>query len=776
MLERLIQRRPVLTAAALYALVVSLAFWRFWAGGFLVNGRSDMFRGYPARAFAAEYLKTQGEFPHWDPHIFGGMPFLANTAHGDTFYPTFLLRLIFPVDIGISLGFMLHIVLAGTFMFMFLRALKLDWGASFVGGSAYLFTGQVVSMVSPGHDGKLFVSALLPLALMFVYQAVTRADWRRYLAFGVVVGFALLSPHFQMTYYLLMAAGFFWAYLVFLHPPEQVTRPPWWRHTLLFAAGLATAFAFAAIQLVPFIAYIPFTPRGEGGASRGWEHAISWSMPPEELLNVVWPAFSGLLEAYWGRNYFKLHSEYIGAAALILACFAFRLEGRQRLAWFFVFLGVYGVLFALGGFTPFYHLPYALLPGIKLTRAPSSIFVVASFAAAALAALGTQALGTAPVGAMKRTPLIAWAIALGVGVLLAASGFWDGMMRGLARDPAAVGPNLSMFTLDTVRALAVGGIVLALIWQRLAGKMGGAPWALGLGAVVLVDLWSVERHYIRFSPRPDALMGGDQVLAHLRTDTGLFRVTPGSNLLSLGDIRSAQGYSGTQMYRYDELLGRQGDAYANEFHPNVLRLLGVRYLMLGGPTTHELLIPVDSQPLASQEGARAPVSLPGRRAVRVSRPDGGQSRGQPAGRRDARSPLRPAPLPRAAARRAGRGDRREPHPRSDRHRGRGDAGARGDVSRRAGGAGAGGELPVRVRELASRLVGHRGWPRGDSAARPAHVDRRTARGGRPRRGAGIPRPEVPPGAGDHPDHVAAAGGCRRPGLVGAAPCLSVAWW
>ncbi len=603
MLERLIQRRPVLTATALYALVVSLAFWRFWAGGFLVNAHSDMRTGYPPRAFAAEYLKTHGAFPEWDPHIYGGMPFLANTSHGDTFYPTFVLRLIFPVDIGISLGFLLHIVLAGTFMFMFLRTLKLDWGPSFVGGAAYMFTGQVVSMVSPGHDGKLFVSALLPLALMFLYQAVTRADWRRYLAFGVVVGFALLSPHFQMTYYLLMAAGFFWAYLVFLHPPEQVTRPPWWRHTLLFGAGLTTAFAFAAIQLVPFMAYIPFTPRGEGGTSRGWEHAISWSMPPEELINLVWPAFSGLLESYWGRNPFKLHSEYVGVTALILACFAFRLEGRRRLAWFFVFLGVYGVLFALGGYTPFYHLPYALLPGIKLTRAPSSIFVVASFAVATLTALGTQALGSAVAGTIKRTPLVAWGVALALGVLLAAAGFWDGMMRGLSRDPGAVAANLPLFTLDTVRALAVGAIVLGLAWQRLAGKMGGTAWALALGAVVLVDLWSVERHYIRFSPRPAETNAADQLLAKLRADTGVFRVAPGANFLSLADVRSEMGYSGTEIHRYDELLGRQGDSRDLLFHPTIMRLLAVRYVIQGQRIEPPpQLAAVDTVPFASQEG------------------------------------------------------------------------------------------------------------------------------------------------------------------------------
>lgn len=615
MLDRLIERRPVLTAAALYALVTAVVFAPVWTGQFLANPFSDMLTGYPPRAFAAAYFKAWKAFPEWDPHIFGGMPYLANTSHGDTFYPTFLLRLIFPVHVGISLGFVIHIVLAGTFMFLFLRALRLTWGPAFVGGSAYMFTGQVISMVSPGHDGKLFVSALLPLTLMFLYQAVTRADWRRYLAFGVVVGLTLLSPHFQMTYYLLMAAGFFWLFLVFFDPGEHApqARWPWWRHTALFAAGLAVGFAFASIQLVPFVGYLPFTPRGEGGASRGWEHATSWAMPPEELLSTLWPAFSGnyrapILENYWGRNPFKLHSEYLGVVTLILATFGFKLEGRRRLAWFFTFLAIYGTLFALGGATPFFYLPYYLLPGIKLTRAPSSIFVIVSFSVAALAALGTQAL-LAGHGGKRRTPLLVWGGVLAIGVLFAVGGLWEGMMRNLAppQHQANVTPAAQSMILDTLRVAVLGGLVLVLIWQRMRERMGGASWALGLGAIALFDLWSVERHYVKFTTPPPQQLANDQLSATLAADSGLFRIVPGANYLSLRGIRSAMGYSGTEIHRYDELLGRQGDERQHLYHPTIWRLLAVRFVMADQVVSLPELSAVDSQPLSMMERPGAAV-------------------------------------------------------------------------------------------------------------------------------------------------------------------------
>src|SRR5687768_14462500 len=395
MISRLTARFPTSIASAIYIVITALVYWPLWAGGrVLIPEMSDQRDGYAFRSFAAEHIKRFGEVPGWYPHIFGGMPYSANTAHGDTFFPTALLRLIFPVDVGMALGFMFFTALAGIFAFVFLRAVRLSWAASFVGGAAYMFSGQVMSMASPGHDGKLFVSALLPLALAFLYRATALRDWRQYVYFGVAVGFSLLTPHAQMTYYLLMAAGFFWAFMVFFSD-EKAGAAPWWKSALMFGGALALAVTIAAIQLAPFAHYIPFSPRGAAGSSStGYEYAIGWSMPPEELLNGLWPAFSGMLEDYWGRNQFKLHSEYFGAAVVMLALLAFRLQSHRRMAWFFVFLAVYGTLYAFGGYTPFYYIPYAILPLIKSTRAVSMIFTLTSFSVAVMAAFGTQWLAS----------------------------------------------------------------------------------------------------------------------------------------------------------------------------------------------------------------------------------------------------------------------------------------------------------------------------------------------------------------------------------------------
>jgi hypothetical protein len=78
-----------------------------------------------------------------------------------------------------------------------------------MGGLAYMLSGPIASYASPGHDGKLYVSALLPLVLWFLLRAIR--DNRAWAWGGVAisVGLAVLSPHPQLLQYLLLASGSF---------------------------------------------------------------------------------------------------------------------------------------------------------------------------------------------------------------------------------------------------------------------------------------------------------------------------------------------------------------------------------------------------------------------------------------------------------------------------------------------------------------------------------------------------------------------------------------
>ena len=69
-----------------------------------------------------------------------------------------------PVDLAITWGMAVHFVLAGWLTYVLARALGMSWNAATMLAVAYELSGIVASQMSPGDDGKLFVSALTPLA------------------------------------------------------------------------------------------------------------------------------------------------------------------------------------------------------------------------------------------------------------------------------------------------------------------------------------------------------------------------------------------------------------------------------------------------------------------------------------------------------------------------------------------------------------------------------------------------------------------------------------
>ena len=186
-------------AALVFLVPVVILCWPIAQGYFLGGLHSDQYvAGYSFRLFGAERFLETGRIPQWNPYLFGGMPFIAASS-GDIFYPTAWLRWIMPVGTAMALGFAVHLFLAGLFAYLFLRALRCRWAGALVGGLAYELTGILASLAHPGHDGKLFVSALAPLLLLALTRAIRD---RRDAAYGLValtVGLCILTPHPQMT-------------------------------------------------------------------------------------------------------------------------------------------------------------------------------------------------------------------------------------------------------------------------------------------------------------------------------------------------------------------------------------------------------------------------------------------------------------------------------------------------------------------------------------------------------------------------------------------------
>lgn len=611
--DRTAPRHEYAWAALCFALCTLALAFPALTGGFLINPNSDQFiGGFPVRDFAAMSLKAGHGIPLWNPYLFGGLPYVA-AMHGDIFYPTFLLRALLPTDVAMTWSFIIHIFLAGFFTYGFLRAWGLGFLPSLIGGVAYMMGGPIAAYVSPGHDGKLYIGALFPLALWLILFGIRDGRSWAWGALSLVIGLAVLSPHPQLLQYMLLGCGAFSLYIAFAGaqtPNGDIVRLE--RSVALKRLGLALGAVvlgglMGAIQYLPVREYVPFSPRGGG---REYEFATQYSFPIEELFNTYLPQFSGILNSYWGRNNIHLHSEYLGAAALVLAGAGLRSE-RRGFRWFWIGTLIVSTLWALGQYTPFYRLIYAVVPGTPYFRAPSTMIFIAAFAVAVLAALGTERF---LAGKVSRTYALGW-LGFGLAVaLLASVGGLTNMSKVIANSWAG---EYQMSLIDMDRGALVAGawrsflavaltVGVYLLYQR--GQFTSRVLGWSLAALVALDLFSVEKQYWMFSPRASVLYASDPAIEYMKNQPEPGRVLaetlqnlPYRDIMLSGDglmvhgIRQAFGYHGNELGRYQQLTQN----YVKRFTPAFWRHQNVRYLYtsVDSQSLNKLLTPLGVPPL-----------------------------------------------------------------------------------------------------------------------------------------------------------------------------------
>jgi hypothetical protein len=597
-------RRGGLIAVAIFVAAALTLCWPALTGHVLA-GDDYQLAGWAFRKFGAEYWRQHHAIPLWNPYIFGGLPYVGG-MHGDIFYPTAWLRYVLPLDLATNLTFAGHIVIAGIAMFALLRGLRVSWTAAVTGGLAYELSGIVASQVSPGHDGKLFVSALAPFLFLGLLRGIREKKIAGYAAAALTTGL-MLHGHPQTGYYLLVAGGVWTLFLVFgdREGPQGADR---WRALGWSAAVVALGLGMYAIQALPFIAYIPFSPRGEGGPSGGWEYATGYALPTAELFTTFLPELNGVRDAYAGANFIKTHTEYLGALVIILA--ACGLGGparpRERLA-----LGVIGALFllvALGGHTPFYRLWYEVMPMMKKVRAAGMAFYLVALPVSVFAAFGVDRIASAEVPARR--------ILIGAGIfaffgIIGSVGGLDGIAQALAapeRLQVAIqsAPELHAGALRLLLVVAAGAAVLLAVRQA---RLTGAGAAAALFVVVTADLWSLDRKFFVFDGTAESLFGDDEITSRIRKTPLPYRVWDpkgglggaeglevyqGSWLMGR-DIPQLFGYHGQELRYFDELWGGK-NLWKNQVNVPLLELFAVRFVVLSQAQTlpgyHQVLGPV----------------------------------------------------------------------------------------------------------------------------------------------------------------------------------------
>lgn len=607
--------------AVLFLVLTVILFHQFIFSDKMLFGTDTIEAGVMFRSFYASFVKEYHQIPLWQPHLFGGMPFV-DAMHGDTFYPLALLQFVLPLHKALGWKLVVTVFLAGLFAYLCFRAFGFDRMISTLGGLAYMFSANFVSWVYGGQDGRMYITSLLPLLFFFLEKALNTKRFMYYLGLGVAIGLLILANHPQLAYYALWALGLYFLFRLFLQYAESKDKRlvekvrPLFRPVLLFIFAVFLGLCLSLIQMLPPYVYVnKYSPRAEG--ARGYEYATSWSSHPEELASQVVPEFSGYNVAeestYWGRNPFKLNSDYGGIILLFFAFLALFLV-RDKKIWFFFGLSLLAIVYSLGAHTPVYRLFYWLVPQVRNFRAPSLITFLLIFSLVFLACYGLRKIISQMKSPSERKRLftilkvtviisgvLAFLFTVGGEVMLS---IWNSVLYSdiSAQKKASMLHNLP----DIQRGfwltfLLLGGAATAL-YLFVKGKLKTSLFIIWIGCLLVIDLWRVDFKFIRNFDYFD-FFRKDPVVDFLKEDPDQFRVIvvpgtlPGQNLLALYDVAQVFGYHGNQLKRYDEFTERQYREKAKtqqEFYNRYTQflfgpkpdLLNVKYLLSRADFSH----------------------------------------------------------------------------------------------------------------------------------------------------------------------------------------------
>lgn len=418
----------------------------------------------------------------WNPRLNNGMPLLADPLQA-ALYPPNLVFAFAPVEIGLTLLTVLHLVFGAWGVWFLGRRWGLGAAAAWTAAVIFGFNGVAVS--ATGFCNLAWSEAWLPW-LLLAADRLTEFAWSRVAVLGgVIAALLLLGDPFVPL------AGLIGVALVGGFALRRTAS--------MFAAALL-AVLLAAPAAAAYWAYVPHSERGAGFIAEG---AGYWSLHPGLGLGFLLPGVFGDpsrdgLAAFWARELvpekgFPLFSGfYLGCVTAALALLGATRAAKPRwplVAWLAALL-----LLALGRYGPIYPV-LAGLPFSSTIRYPMKWVLPAMLPVALLAGQGLETLigrGAEPRSRIRVLWILLALLAAMAALSIAGSPGLDGWMASLVQQPTAgeLDPDLRYW----IRTRLLGAVLRAALSTVAAAAvllgLTRAPRLLrfALPAVVALDL------------------------------------------------------------------------------------------------------------------------------------------------------------------------------------------------------------------------------------------------------------------------------------------------
>lgn len=326
---------------------------------------------YPWKKFTIDTYRA-GQIPLWNPYSFSGNPHLANFQSA-VFSPFNLLFFVIPFIDAWSILVLLQPLLAGIFMYLFVRGIGVSRVSSLISSVAFMFCGFIVVWMAYGT--LAFATLYLPLGLFAIERYFNNSGLKFLFLLSLTIPLTFFSGHFQISLYFLLTVV---SYIIFR---GLTTKKISNTLSLLFALFLGILLSLP--QLLPSIELY-------SQSVRSGIFQISEAIPVQYLITVVAPDFFGnpVTRNDWFGHYAEW-SSFIGIWPLFLAIYAMTRVRSWKIA-FFLILGLSSLALAVN--SPLSLLLVSLKLPVLSTSALSRIIVLFSFSFAVLAGLGFDTL------------------------------------------------------------------------------------------------------------------------------------------------------------------------------------------------------------------------------------------------------------------------------------------------------------------------------------------------------------------------------------------------
>jgi len=625
---------PHLSAIVIFTLLSVIYFTPQMQGK--VVQQSDIISHKAMAKEVRDYKKETGKTAWWTGSMFSGMPTfqIASVQPNNKIKCVESLSRLF---IARPIGYFISAMLV---FYLLMLALGVNPWLGIICSIAFGLSTNGFILFEAGHTSKIRAIQFFPMILAGMILTYRQ----RYLAGGLLfaAGLAidLLMNHPQMTYYLAMLLAIL-AIFELVKAVKKEKLPEFFKSSGVLVAATLLALLTSAANLYTTYDYAKDTMRGDpilksetegvvksSSETKGldWEYAMQWSNGIADVCATMIPGVVGgghyekvgkesavykdlvrkgarlpanfSLPLYWGPLPINSGPAYIG----IVICFLFILGlivVKGPLKWWLGVGVLFTILLSMGKNLAFFNeIFFYYFPLYNKFRAPSSILGVTGFLVPILGAMAlSRILFEEKVS--KAESLRALKIAGGIMAafclffaflgpsMFSFSGLRDAQLTQSGYDLSAlVSDRQDMMRSDSLRSLAFVLLTAGLIWGFLADKLKASMVIAGIGLLITVDLWTVNKRYLNdgnfvtetnyeanYKLRPaDQEILKDKDLSYRVYDIS---IDPFNSAVTSYHHKTIGGYHPAKLQRYQDLIER----HIGKGNERVLNMLNTRYFI-----------------------------------------------------------------------------------------------------------------------------------------------------------------------------------------------------